>query len=211
MSADHNAYTISPETLTRLGNGDMKAGRRILRAIIDLEMSHAPVNGPTPRPDCVRAATQADEDSILLLLREDFAENARHVAPMDEQRIRSFVEAATRERLATIGVIDGPSGVIGLIYLIAEQWWWSDTWYVSERLTFVSAGHRTTGRHVSNLVRFARWFVDDMAGRLGYPVFLIASVVATQDARPKTALFGRMLNVAGGIFIYPDPAPPSLN
>ncbi len=149
----------------------------------------------------------------MRLLAEDFAENARHVAPFDPQRVQSWIEAATREHDATIGVIEANAGLAGLIYLVPESWWWSspDQWYIAEKLTFVSPRHRGAGRHVAELVKFARWFVDTMSARLGYPVYLIGSVVATKDARAKTLLFSRLLNFGGGIYIYPDPTPPSLN
>ena len=203
-----NGYLIPPETLSRLGNGDIKAGRRVLRLILDLECSHVPINGPTERPASVREATEADEDGILALLRADFAENARHVADPDEQRIKAFVYSATRDKDARIGVIDGPSGIVGMIYLVPEMWWFSTDCYVAERLTYVAKEHRTA-RHVSDLLRFARWVVDEMSRTLGRRTYLLGSVVATRDARAKTAVFSRLMNFAGGVYCYPDPAGPN--
>ena len=208
-SGPDRGYYVHAATLEKLGGGDAKAGRRVLRSILELETSHQPINGPTERPPDVRVATEVDEEGVLALLRLDFAENARHVAPLDEQRIKSFVYSATRDKVATLGVIDGPIGVVGMVYLEPEVWWWATEWYVAERLTYVHPDHRS-GQRVASLIKFARSFVDNMSAQLGYRVFLIGSVVATKDARTKTALFGRMLNFAGGVFAYPDPAVPRL-
>lgn len=199
---------IPESTLRDLGGGDAKAGQRALRLILDAELSHVPINGPTLRPPSVRIATEADEDEILELFRLDHAENAAHVAPFSEQKCRAMIEAATRDNLATIAVVDASDGLAGFTYFQPEQWFFSDQFYVAERMTFVAPGHRAS-RAGPGLLKYLRFVVDDMARRLGYPVFLIAQVVATQDARRKVAMFGRLLNYAGGVFIYPDPARPS--
>lgn len=199
-----DGYLVSPEVLAKLGDGDPQAGRRTLRLLIDLECSHVPINGPTERPVRVRDATAADELSILALLRLDIAENAAHIAEPDEQRIKAFVQSATQDRDGRFGVIDGPHGIIGTIYLVPEMWWWSDRCYVAERLTFVDPAYRSW-QNVADLVKFGRWVVDDMSRQLGYQMFLIGSVVASRDARRKAAVFGKLMNYAGGVYCYPDP------
>lgn len=202
----HDDYMVPYETLVKLGRGDAKVGRRLLRTLIDVEVTHEPRRGPGTKPDTVRLATEADESALMELLRMDHQENALVVAPFDEQHTKGFIQAATREKDATIGVVDGPAGPVGLIWLIPEVWWFSPTWYVAERLTFVHPDHRRS-RYGRDLLQFAHWFVDSMSAELGYQIFLISSVVGTVDVDRKVALFGRMMQRGGGIFIYPSPTP----
>ena len=151
------------------------------------------------------AGPEADEAALIELARLDHAESASAVAPFDEQHVRSFIYAATRERIATIGVVDEPEGPVGLVYLTNENWWFSPDWYVAERLLFVHPAHRRS-RHSRDLLRFAQWFVDSMTAELGYTVFLISSVVGTKDVDRKAALYGRTMTRGGGIYIHPSPS-----
>ena len=203
-SPSPDAYIVSPETLVKLGRGNITAGRRLLRTLIDVEITHEPAHGPAAKPGNVRIATEADEDALIELARLDHEENAAIVAPFDEQHVRSFIYAATRERETTIGVIDADSGLAGMVVLSNEMWWFAPSWYVAERLLYVRAEHRRS-RYAHDLLRFAHWFVDRMSADLGYTVFLISSVVGTRDADRKAAVFGRMMERGGGIFIYPSP------
>ncbi len=197
-------YLVPHDTLVKLGRGNAMAGRRLLRTLIDVEMVHEPPTGPALKPPTVRVATEADEPALIELLRLDHAESAAMVAPFDEQHVKSFIQAATRERIDTIGVVDEPEGPVGMVRLTPECWWFSPDWYVAERLLFVHPAHRRS-RHGRDLLQFARWFVDAMSAEVGYTVFLISSVVGTHDADKKAALFGRKMQRGGGIYIYPAP------
>ena len=196
-----DGFYLSPDVLIKLGNGNPYSGKKTLRALIDMEMSSVPVNGPTERPPNVHAATVADEEAILNLIRVDIAENASHIAPLSEKRILEFVQNATRDHRATIGVI---GRVEGLIYLQPEQWFWSEDWFIAERLTVVHPDKRVS-RHGSDLLKFAKWFVDEMRSKSGLRVFLLANVVATKESLRKRAMFGRSLNCIGSVFAYPNP------
>lgn len=203
MTSDEG-YLVPAETLAKLGGGDVKTGRRVLRMMIDLEVTHAPIPSPTPKPENVRAATTADELSILHLMRLDIAENAAHIAPLSEPRLLEFVQTATRDFKATIGVIGAPGHIEGLIYLTPEQWWWSEEWCLAERVSIVHPAHRGS-RHAIDLLRFARWFVEVMRHNPEVQIYLLASVVATKNALAKQVLFGRMLTRIGSVFAHPDP------
>lgn len=204
-------YTVPYGILVRLGKGDAHAGRRLLRTLIDIEMTHTPAEGPTERPPNVRVATIEDEESLVDLLKIDVAENAAHVAPMDEGALYEFVQAATRDLhnrgpvKPTIGVIGDPGQVQGAIFLEINRWFWAkDTFFIEERLTAVRPEYRTS-RHASDLLKYAKWFVDAMSAQAGMRVYLVASVVATKDINRKIALFGRVLNRVGALYIYPQP------
>lgn len=195
---------VSAAVLAKLGDGDVKAGRRVLRALIEIESTHAPINGPTERPANVRAAGVADEVSLVDLVRLDVLENASHIAPIDEKRIWQFIQRATRDRIATIGVIGAPGHVEGMVYLIPAQWVWSQEWFIEERLTVVHPDHRKS-RHAGDLLLFARWSADFTASQSGLRVRLVGTVAATRRGLAKQAIFGRYLNRIGGIYAYPDP------
>lgn len=209
----HDDYAVPYATLVKLGNGDAAAGRRFLRGLIDAEIVHEPINGPTPRPENVRLATIADEASLVELLRLDVAENAAHVAPADEASLFEFVHAATRDihnrgqAKPNIGVIGPPERIEGAIFLEMHKWFWAAEWYLEERLTTVRPDCRKS-RHGADLIKFARWFSDSMSASAGFRVYLVANVVGTRDVNRKVALFGRLLNKAGGIFVYPNATAP---
>lgn len=188
--------------LAKLGNGCPIAGRKVLRAMIDLEIEHEIPTATTEKPINVRRATEADEQSILELLRIDIAENAKMVNSYDEQRIVSFIRTATRDDWATIGVIDGSEGVVATIFIEPEQYFWTSDWNLAERITFVHPDHRNS-TYAMDLLRFAKWMADGMTMRLGYTVYLTASIAASQDAYRKSALFGRFMHFMGGVFVYP--------
>lgn len=199
MSED---YLVPAATLAKLGNGDVKAGRRILRAMIDIEVEHEPINGPTEKPVNVRAAVAADEEAIMALLMTDLEENARLINPVCEPNITEFVKQAIRDNIATIGVVDGAHGLVALISIGLEKYWWTDHWSLAERVTFVHPDHRNS-TYAADLIKFSKWFADGMSARLGYTVYLTASVAAPRDAYRKAALYGRSMCFMGGMYVYP--------
>lgn len=197
-------YYVPPELLARLGGGDPKAGRKVLRALIDIETAHEPILGPTQKPDTVRTATPDDHDALMDLIRLDIAENALPIAPLDEDKVVKFISAPVTEGGPTIGVIDGPSGLEGMIGLVPFNWWWATPWAVMEQWNYVRPDRRAS-KHGADLIRFSRWLVDDMSDRVGYRVFLLSGVTATKDAARKVALYRRLSNYVGAFFCYPDP------
>lgn len=197
-------YYVAPEILARLGGGDVSVGRKALRAILDIEAAHAPIMGPTEKPASVRAAVQADEPAILDMIRLDIAENARHIAPLDEESAMAQIHVATREGKATVGVIDAPDGLAGMVCLTPYRWWWSKAWFLQEVFLYVAPQHRNS-RHVADLVKFSRWVSDDLSARCGYRIFLLSGVTATRAARAKIAIYRRLSNYIGIFCAYPDP------
>lgn len=198
-------FTVSLATLTKLGQGCPMAGRRVLRAMIDLEVQHEPINGPTEKPASVRAAVEADEENILALVHEDIAENARHIAPLDEDKVMNMVRGATRAGNGTVGVIDAPDGTLaGMICLTPYSWWFSTNWFSLEIFNYVAQAHRKS-RHAADLIKFSRWHTDQLSERLGYQVYLLSGVTAVRDASTKTSLYRRLSNFVGIFTAYPDP------
>lgn len=205
-------YVVPYETLLKLGRGDAAAGRRLLRTLIDIEIVHEPINGPTPKPENVRLATINDEASLVELLRLDVTENAAHIAAGDDAALFDFVQAATRDihnlgsTKPIIGVIGSPDRIEGAIFIELNRWFWSsNSWFLQEKLTAVRPDCRKS-RHATDLLKFARWFSDAMSESAGFRVYLLASVVASRDVNRKIMLFSRLMNKAGGVFAYPSPS-----
>ena len=202
MSID-DGYTVPVATLVKLGSGDAKEGRRVLRAMIDLEITREIAPGPTEKPPNVRVATRSDEDAVLELLLKDYYENASDVNTMDAGSVLTMIHSATRENTATLGVIDGPDGaILGAILVSPEKCWWTTDWNLAERVTFVHPAHRST-HYAVDLLNFAKWMADKMTDALGYRVYLTGSVTATKDAHMKCALMARHMGFMGGVFVYP--------
>ncbi len=201
---NEEGYFVPVETLAKLGGGDIIAGRKLLRALIDIEVTHEPVMGPTERPVNVRAATEEDAADIIELIRQDISENARPIAPLSEDKVKQFLSLPTSEGGPSIGVIDGPDGIVGMIAMILVSWWWSDRWFAFEQFNFVASEHRAS-RHGADLLRYSRWYTDQMSVQLGYRVFLLSGVTATKDPVRKMAVYGRLSNRVGGFYCYPDP------
>ena len=196
-------------TLLRLGRGDAAAGRRLLRVLLEIETEPRQIDGPTSKPSSVRLATIADEQSLVELLGMDVLESGATVAPISVPELWKFVQESTRDlgnrgaSKPVIGVIGAEKGIEGAIFLEPEKWFWSDRWFLAERLTCVRPGHRRT-RHAADLLQFAKWFADAMTDAAGFRVYLLANVVGTRDVERKVALFGRTMARAGAIYLYPS-------
>jgi hypothetical protein len=203
-------YVIPYSTLRKLGDGDAKAGRRRLRTMIDVEMVHQPVTGPTPKPSNVRLAGIDDEYSLADLLRADIAENASRVAPISEEAIFSFIQASTRDihglgaAKPNIAVIGSSSKIEAAVFLELNQWFWSDHWHLAERTTIVHPDFRRS-RHVDDLIDFCKWMADQMSASVGHKVYLLSQVVGTKDVDRKSAKFGRLMERVGATYVYPSP------
>lgn len=201
-------YVVPHATLTKLGHGCPMAGRRVLRAMIDLEVEHEPINGPTEKPASVRAAVEADEGSILELLRLGILGNGDHIAPFDPKATLDVIQNATRKNLYSIGVIGDSNHIEGAICLVPATWFWANEGFLVERFAFVRPEHRDF-RHISALWNYAKWLTDQLNKAYGRRTFLIGGITASIDPWPKAALYRRLLNFTGGIYSYPTMARPS--
>lgn len=201
---DDGGCYIPREVLERLGNGDVKRGRRELRLLLADLQEPKTINGPTEKPATVRVATEADEPALLELLLVDLAENAKHIAPPNHERILETVRVGTRHQLGIVGVVDGPDGKpVAACCLIPVQWWWSQARYVQEVFLFVHPEHRQS-HHAVNLLQFEKWVVDAWSEGFGYRVFLLAGVTATSKVEEKVRLYRRFMNPVGQFFCYPN-------
>lgn len=200
-----NGVVIPAEQIAKLGGGDRDAGLRQLRLILACETERKVSAGPTARPGNVRLAGPGDEAAILSRLLEDVAENASHIAPPSEDRIRTYIDTETRRSI--VGVIDGNDGLPAAIcVLIGAQWWWSDHWYLMEVCNYVHPDHRRS-THIDDLIDFERWLSDQWSEQYGYRVYLMTGVMGTRRLRAKIAMYWRRMTEVGRAFLYPPPPP----
>lgn len=204
-------YLVSDETLARLGNGDVKRGRRELRMMLADTREPKVHVGPTDYPTradgsrTVRFAGPADEQAILALVLLDHAENAAEIAPLDEDRILEHIRAGTEKKGGILGVVDGPDGTpVGTVCLMPYQWWFSKAYCVQEIWNFVHPDHRRSN-HAADLIQFTKWVSDEWTRQFGYRVFTLTGVTATKRVREKIRLYRRVLTPVGAFFVYPTP------
>jgi hypothetical protein len=195
---------ITPDQLARLGAGDAKRGKRELRLILAAERDHTIHNGPTVRPPSVRIAGPADEKPLFDLLMLDLNESARDVAVISEERVLAHIRAGTRRKGGIVGVIDGPGVPVAVTILLPYQWWWSNSHYIQEVVTFVHPDHRRS-RHINDLIDFGRWVTEQWSKSFGYKLFMLCGVLGTKRVREKAILYRRRFAQVGAAFLYPSP------
>jgi len=200
------SLVVSPEQAARFGDGNPRAGRAQLRAMIsDAADGRAIYNGPTERPVTVRIASIADEPALVELMVVDLKENAERVASIDEERILDHIQGATRRRGGVCGVIDGPDGKpVAVVMLQPFSWWFSRQLYYMEIMNFVHPDHRRS-RHANDLLQFMRWWTDAMSKEFGYRVYLICGVLTARRVYAKKLMYKRQFAEVGGCYCYPSP------
>jgi len=208
VAAD-GSLIIPPDKLAWFGNGDAFVGRRELRLLIEAEHDRPIGSSPIDKPHGVRIATMDDESAIVDLLLLDVAQNAKHVAVPNPDRILSLVRTATRRQtdkaISIISVIDGPERKpVALTIMEAQKWWWSEDFYFQELVCFVHPDHRRS-RHVHDLLAFCQWWVDAWSQSRGQRTYLVCGVMGTRDVAAKTILYARKMKRVGAVFMHPCP------
>lgn len=199
-------YRITDDQLKRLGNGDVKRGRRWLRLLMSDVAEPRKIVGPTPRPTEVRLGKPTDDLALFDMLIASYRENASNLYPIAPDRVVEDVQRATHNREGGIaGIIDDPTGKpIAMILLGAQRWPCSNAWYLQASHNYVLPEHRKS-RHAENLIKFARWCADEWSRGFGYAVYLGLSCTAQTNVEAKVRFFKRHAAQVGAMFMYPDP------
>jgi GNAT superfamily N-acetyltransferase len=141
----------------------------------------------------VRTAVAADEEAIMALCRMLHEENGQFA--MSEDKVRHALRQAFDRKGGIVGVIDGPNGLEGVIFLIIAQLWYSDAWMLEEMFNFVHPDHRRS-RHAKRLIEYAK----ECSNHIGVP--LMVGVLSNTRTEAKVRLYERMLPKSGAYFIY---------
>lgn len=205
------SYVIEPDILKRLGDGDIKQGRRMLRQMIMDVREPKRIKGPTEKPLSVRVATVDDEIAVFDLLTLWYREHASNVAPLAPDRLADDIQRCTRStpekpKGGIVGVVDDADGnPVGVILMVLAQWSFSNAWFIRELYTFVHPDHRKS-RHAQDLVQFAKWCADEWSRQFGYQMYVAVSVLTQDHIAPKIRFFRRFLTLMGAGFLYPCPS-----
>lgn len=205
-----SGYLVKNDVLERLGDGDIKRGRRTLRQMIMGAREPRRIKGPTEKPATVRIATIDDEQDAFDLLVLWHEEHAGTFAPLAPDKIAADIQKGTRlvdgKPLGIVALVDDDEGTpVGIIVLVLAQWSFSNQWFINEMYTFVHPDHRKS-RHAEHLVQFAKWATDEWSRQFGYQMHLVISVLTQDHIAPKVRFFGRFLTFMGAGFMYPCPS-----
>lgn len=141
----------------------------------------------------VNFATTEDEDGLWQLLLGLHRENG--IFEVDEERVREFIQTATRRQGGVIGLIRGPEGLEGTIGMCLDQWWYTLDWCLSERWCYVHHDHRRTS-HAQKLIAWAKGCAES----LGVPLQM--GIMSTKDTEAKERLYGRKMSRVGGLYMW---------
>ncbi len=147
------------------------------------------------RPDSVRIADASDEGALFDIVCEAHDDNG--IFGKSEPKLRQWAaEFSKRDGLHLTGVIDGADGrVDACVALILIQPWYSDDWFVEDRLVYVRRDKRNS-RHAADLLQFAKWYSETLGVPLGI------SVLPKRRWQDKTRFFSRYLPQVGSLFLY---------
>lgn len=146
-----------------------------------------------PSFDGVRIATEVDEPEIYNLLMLQHRECG--LFNFSDRKVRSVMQAGTRQQGGIVGVVNGPKGIEATIGLTITQPWYSDDWHLSELWNFVHPAYRKEG-HGIKLVNFSKWCSDNMT----IPLFILA--IANKKTEAKVRMYKRMVPITGSMFLY---------
>ena len=147
----------------------------------------------TEKPDCVRMATKADEQQIYDILMELYAENS--LFELSPEKVWGIIRKATNRQGGIIGVIDGPNGIEGTVGLELVQFWYSESWLLSEYWNFVREPYRQSD-NAKNLINFAKWCAESM----NMPLHM--GIITTKRTAAKERLYRRVMPKVGAFFVH---------
>lgn len=155
-------------------------------------------------PAGVRHAQPADEDAIFKLMMLAHAENG--LFSVDEAKTRAMIQRATQRQHAMIGLIDGPTGIEGLICLVIAQYWYTTQLHLEELMNFVHPDHRRT-THAKRLIEYAKYWQRGLTSS-DEKIPLIMGIMTHRRLEPKLRLYQRQLPQIGAVFQFGGDAPP---
>lgn len=205
--AVEGGYLVSDERLKKLGDGDIKDGRRQLRLFMADISEPRDLPPVTEKPETVRLGETSDELDLFDMLVAHYRENASNVYPLAPEKLISDIQMCTqRQNGCLAGVVDDKEGKpLGVILLGAAQWPASNAWYIREMYTYVKPEHRRS-RHGEHLLNFARWCAEEWSNGFGYRVYLgFGMTTQTDNVLKKTRFFRRFAHQIGAYFLYPRP------
>ena len=154
----------------------------------------------------VKAGPQ-DEEAIFACLSKLHAENG--MWPMNPDKVRKEIAFATQGGAAPsiIGLIKGPKGIEGIVWLLMSDDWYTDWVRFNERLLYVLPEHRRS-THAKRLVQFAKWCSDEVSAKLPKEpgqqdeIPLLIGINTFKALESKMRLYQRNFQQVGALFSY---------
>lgn len=141
----------------------------------------------------VRRAEPRDEDQLMHLCRLLYGENA--LFEMDDELVRHTLYRAFAKHDGIIGVVDGPDGLQGAIYLLISRFWYSRQHHLEELFNFVHPDCRRSG-HAKALIGYAKVVSDELH------IPLNIGVISNERTEAKVRLYQRQLGAPAGAFFF---------
>ena len=143
----------------------------------------------------VRLATRADEDGVIAMGKIVHAEVGKFA--WNEFKVRKMIRRATDRTGGILGVIGEPGNVLGSVFILLDEPWYSDDWNLVEMWNFVHPEHRNSS-YAQQQIKFAKGVAKMMGLKLSVGLFNNVRLEA------KEKLYSRYLRPAGVFYMY-DP------
>lgn len=150
----------------------------------------------TERPLNVRAAEEQDEENLFALLCMAYKENAPY--PINPNKVRLMISAASRDKEVIIGVIDAPDGsgrIAASVGAMFSQWWYTDAWHIEDCWNYVHPEYRRS-TFAKDLISYSKWLAEKMQ----MPLHL--GILTADRMESKIRFFSRQMPQVGAAFVY---------
>ena len=154
-------------------------------------------------PSIVRIATPADHDDLWRLFLMGHRENG--LFPLKHEKVEWFLQRALYPRLihpgdtgtrAQLAVI-GPVGKLeGMAFVILNQYWYSEAYFLDELIVYVDPECRKSD-HAKAFIEWLKKTSDD----LGIP--LLTGIISKDRTAAKIRLYDRYLPRIGAFYLHP--------
>lgn len=145
-------------------------------------------------PGSVHIAEANDEEEIMQLCRDLWAENA--LFAIDEPKVRIMLRKAFNREGGILGVIGKPGKFEAMVYMQVSTFWYSSDPVLEELFAFVKPEYRKT-KNAIELLQFSKWCTNSS----GIP--LLMGIMSNERTAGKVRLYQRQLGTPiGNFFLY---------
>jgi GNAT superfamily N-acetyltransferase len=144
-------------------------------------------------PGSVRIVEKKDEEELMALCRQLYAENG--LFKINEDKVCAMLHRAFNRQCAVMGVIGDPGKIQAMIFLLLSTFWYSDDPHFEEILAYVVPAYRRSGNAIE-LMKFAKWCSNET----GYP--LLIGVISNERTESKVRLYQRQFQKPIGNFFF---------
>jgi GNAT superfamily N-acetyltransferase len=141
----------------------------------------------------VRMAVHADRQPLWELMTMLHGENG--LFSISPGKVDQMLDRYYNRERTLIGVIGDVGAPVAAIYLEITQPVYSDDWMLCEQFNFVHPDHRKSN-YAHELIAYAKRAADELK------LPLMIGILSNKRTEAKMRLYDRMLDRAGGYYIY---------